>query len=128
MGYSKEIFSSAADDVHEKSFEQILYSKHSKISYRNIVAQLCSVDFDISHCVLIYGCDEKFYKIKDSWGTDYKIPKCRPTYDQARHTKMASEIVGFENFKNMVNSKLRNEIDLAKVQLKSILIIFISSL
>jgi len=34
---------------------------------------------------------------------------------------MASEKAGFENFIDMVNTKLRNEIDLGKVQYKNIL-------
>ena len=62
-----------------------------------------------------FVCDEKSYKIKDSHGKSYKVPKSRPTSYQAYLTKMASDKAGFENFKDMINRKLRNEINLEKV-------------
>ena len=111
-----KIYSFASCYEHEKTFDEILNRNAFDISNRNIVALLVSNTYSISHCVLIYGCDEKSYKIKDSHGKSYKIPKSRPTSYQAYLTKMASEKAGFENFRDMFNTNLRNEIDLAKVQ------------
>jgi len=90
------------------------------MSDRTIVALLCSDYISVSHCVLIYDCDAESYKIKDSHGKNYKIPKSRPTTYQAHLTKITSRKVGFEQFENAVNRKIRNEINFAKVQYKQI--------
>ena len=47
-----------------------------------IVATLLSLSGRAAHAVMIYGCANEEFKIKDSYGKKYKIPIDRPDYYQ----------------------------------------------
>ena len=47
-----------------------------------IVATLVSPSGRDGHAVMIYGCNDEIFKIKDSHGNKYEIPINRPDYHQ----------------------------------------------